>query len=94
MILKYRDVTVRDEGGISVLENINLTIPQGARVGVKADNEAAAQAFADLLTREVIPVRGSVKIAGHRLNSLHQVTLANRIGYAHSNPQDPARHPW
>ena len=82
-----RDVTVRDEQGISVLENISLTIPQGARVAVKADNEVAAQAFADLLTREVIPIRGSVMIAGHQLNSLHQVNLANRIGYAHSNPQ-------
>ena len=82
-----RDVTVRDEQGISVLENISLTIPQGARLAVKADNEVAAQAFADLLTREVIPIRGSVMIAGHQLNSLHQVNLANRIGYAHSNPQ-------
>ena len=80
------DVTVRDEEGLSVLEDINLTIPQGARVAVKADNETAALAFADLLTREVIPYRGSITIAGHELNTLHQVTLANRIGYAHSNP--------
>ena len=85
--IEIRDVTIRDEEGISVLENINLTIPQGARVAVKADNESAAQAFADLLTREVIPYRGSVHIAGHELNALHQVTLANRIGYADSNPQ-------
>ncbi len=81
------DVTVRDDEGIAVLENINLTIPQGARIAVKADDEAAAQAFADLLTREVIPLRGSVRIAGHELSTLHQVILANRIGYADSNPQ-------
>lgn len=80
------DVTVRDEEGIAVLENINLTIPQGARIAVKADNETAAMAFADLLTREVIPHHGSVNIAGHDLNTIHQVTLANSIGYAHSNP--------
>lgn len=85
--IDIRDVTVRDEEGISVLENISLTIPQGTRIAVKADTEVAAHAFADLLTREVIPVRGAVTIAGHRLNSLHQVNLANRIGYAHSNPQ-------
>ena len=85
--IEIRDVTVRDAEGIAVLENINLKIPQGARVAVKASNEATSQAFSDLLTREVIPMRGSVRIAGHELNTLHQVTLANCIGYAHSNPQ-------
>ena len=84
--IEISGVTVRDEDGHVVLEDITLTIPQGSRVAVKADSEAAALAFADLLTREVIPQRGSVTVAGHNLNSLHQVTLANRIGYAHSNP--------
>lgn len=84
--IEISDVTVRDEEGQTVLEDLNLVIPQGARVAVKTDSETAALAFADLLTREVIPQRGSVKIAGHELNSIHQVNLANRIGYAHSNP--------
>lgn len=84
--IEIKDVTIRDEEGQTVLEDINLTIPQGARVAIKAENEIAALAFADLLTREVIPLRGSVKIAGHELNTIHQVTLANCIGYAHSNP--------
>lgn len=84
--IEINDVTVRDEEGQTVLEDINLVIPQGARVAVKTDSETAALAFADLLTREVIPYRGNVKIAGHELNSIHQVNLANRVGYAHSNP--------
>ena len=84
--IQINDVTVRDEDGQAVLEDINLTIPHGARVAVKTDNETAALAFADLLTREVIPQRGSVKIGAQELNSIHQVTLANCIGYAHSNP--------
>jgi len=84
--IEIKDVTVRDEEGHAVLEDISLTIPQGARIAVKTNNEIAALAFADLLTREVIPHRGSVEIAGHDLNALHQVTLANCIGYAHSNP--------
>ncbi|MFK7853643.1 MAG: ABC transporter transmembrane domain-containing protein [Granulosicoccus sp.] len=84
--IDIKDVTVRDEDGHTVLEDINLSIPQGARVAVKTDNETAALAFADLLTREVIPLRGSITIAGQPLNTIHQVTLANCIGYAHSNP--------
>lgn len=84
--IEIKDVTVRDEEGQTVLEDLNLVIPQGARVAVKTDSETAALAFADLLTREVIPQRGSVVIAGQALNTIHQVNLANRIGYAHSNP--------
>ena len=84
--IEMLDVTVRDEEGQTVLEDISLTIPKGARVAVKTDNETAALAFADLLTREVIPQRGSIKIAGFDLNTIHQVTLANCIGYAHSKP--------
>ena len=84
--IEIKDVTVRDEEGQSVLEDITLTIPQGSRVAVKTNNESVAMAFADLLTREVIPHHGSVKIAGHDLNTIHQETLSNSIGYAHSNP--------
>ncbi len=84
--IEINGVTVRDEDGRAVLEDISLTIPQGARVAVKTSNETTALAFADLLTREVIPQYGSVKIAGHELNTIHQVTLANSIGYAHSDP--------
>lgn len=84
--IEINDVTVRDEEGKTVLEDISITIPKGARVAIKTDDETAALAFADLLTREVIPLRGSVTMAGQELNTIHQSTLANSIGYAHSNP--------
>ncbi|OED35221.1 ABC transporter ATP-binding protein [Chromatiales bacterium (ex Bugula neritina AB1)] len=84
--IKISDVTVLGEEGQTVLEDLNLTIPHGARVAVKTNNETEALAFADLLTREVIPKRGSIKIAGRDLNTIHQVTLTNSVGYAHSNP--------
>ena len=84
--IEISNVTVRDELGQTVLEDISLSIPQGARVAVETKTEAAALAFADLLTREVIPQYGSIKIAGHNINTLHQETLANCIGYAHSDP--------
>ncbi len=84
--IEIQNVTVRDEDGQPVLEDINLSIPQGARVAIQTNNETSALAFADLLTREVIPLRGTVQIAGHNLNDLHQAVIANRIGYAHSKP--------
>lgn len=85
--IEIQDVTVRNEDGDMVLEDISLSIPKGARVAIKTSNEAAALAFADILTREVIPSRGHVRIAGHDLNELHQSALANRIGYANATPQ-------
>ena len=84
--IEISNVTVHDERGQTLLEDINLTIPQGARVAVKTKYETTALAFADLLTREVIPKYGSIRIAGHDINTLHQETLATCIGYAHSDP--------
>lgn len=84
--IELKNITVRDELGHAVLEDISLTIPKGARVAIKTNSEAAALAFADILTREVIPQRGTVQIAGHQMNDLHQTVLANRIGYASSKP--------
>ena len=81
-----KNVTVRDDNDHVVLEDLNLTISAGARVAVKANNEAASQAFADLLTREVIPHRGTITIADHNLNELHQGVVGSRIGYAQSAP--------
>ncbi len=84
--IEIRNVTVVDEDGNSVLEDISLTIPGGARVAIKTNNQTSALAFADLLTREVMPHRGSVTVSGMPLSELHQDVLGNRIGYAHSNP--------
>ncbi|WGI21263.1 ABC transporter transmembrane domain-containing protein [Amylibacter sp. IMCC11727] len=81
-----KNVTVRDESDHVILDDLNLTIPAGARVAVKSSSESASQAFADLLTREVIPYRGAVTIAGQPLNDLHQGVVGSRIGYAHSSP--------
>ncbi len=84
--IEIRDVTIRDQDGNTILEDINLDIPAGARVAIQSSSPIERTAFADLLTREVIPARGSVTIGEHPLNSLHQRVLAARIGYAHSRP--------
>lgn len=81
-----KDVTVRDQDGNTVLEDINLEIPPGARVAIQCKNPLERRAFADLLTREVFPARGSVSIGDTPLNSLHQAVIAARIGFAHSRP--------
>ena len=84
--IEFKGVTVVDEDGNPVLDNINLKIKGGSRVSIKTTNETAALAFADILTREVLPRHGTISVGGTPLNDLHQAVIANRIGYAHSKP--------
>ena len=84
--IEIRDVTVRDQDGNTVLEDIDLEIPAGARVAIQCSKDVERAAFAQLLIRELLPVRGRVLLSHHRLDKLHQSVIAARIGYAHSRP--------
>lgn len=84
--IDLRNITVRDDDGKTILEDIDLTIPKGARVAIQSSSAAERSALAQLLTRELLPVQGSVTIAGHDLQNLHQTVIAARIGYAYSRP--------
>jgi putative ABC transport system ATP-binding protein len=80
------NVTVRDHDGNTLLEDFSLTIPHGARVAVKSIRPSERAALGQLLTREVLPARGTVTLAGLPLNEMHQSVIAARVGYAHSKP--------
>ncbi len=84
--IELRDVTVRDQDGNTVLENISLEIPPRARVAIQSDKAIERTALAELLVRETLPSRGEVILSGHPLNELHQAVIAARIGYANSRP--------
>ncbi|MEP1961537.1 ABC transporter transmembrane domain-containing protein [Tateyamaria sp.] len=81
-----KDVTVRNSDNNPVLEDIDLTIPSGARVAIQVRSQVERTALAELLTREVLPTRGNIEMAGFDLSELHQAVIAARIGYAHSRP--------
>ena len=84
--IEFHNVTVHDAEGNAVLEDINLTIPKNARVAIKGKLPSERAAFAQLLTRELVPSRGYITVSGHRLEELHQSVIAARIGYANSRP--------
>lgn len=79
-------VSVSDADGNAVLEDISFEIQPGTLVGISAPSEVDRLALADVLTREMVPVTGSVKIGDQNLASLHQSTIAARIGHASSRP--------
>ncbi|MEM9551262.1 MAG: ABC transporter transmembrane domain-containing protein [Pseudomonadota bacterium] len=84
--LVFKDVTVRDADGNAVLDTLNFTLPKGGVVGVAAPSEEDRRAFAELVTREVLPSNGTVTAAGHDMSRLHQSVVAARIGHASSRP--------
>ncbi len=81
-----QDVTVRDANGVTVLEDLNVTFPQGGTIAIVGEGEEDRGAMAELLTREISPSQGAVHIAGHDLATLHQSVIAARIGHANSRP--------
>ncbi len=84
--IKLQNVSVRNGDGNLLLEDLTLTIPPGSHVAMQIANPSERVAFCDVLTREVLPSRGRIEIAGHDLSQLHQAVIAARIGYAHSTP--------
>ncbi|MFK7750905.1 MAG: ABC transporter transmembrane domain-containing protein, partial [Sedimentitalea sp.] len=81
-----KDISVQDRDGHPVLEDISLVVPAGSRVAIKSSRASERTALAQVLTRELMPTRGHVEMAGLRLDQLHQAVIAARIGYAHSRP--------
>ncbi|WP_413885999.1 ABC transporter transmembrane domain-containing protein [Tateyamaria sp.] len=79
-------VTVRDGDGNPVIEDISVTLPAGSVVGISADNDEDRRALAEVLTRETLPTSGSVTLSGHDIKTLHQASIAKRIGHANSRP--------
>ncbi|MEL7098701.1 MAG: ABC transporter transmembrane domain-containing protein [Pseudomonadota bacterium] len=84
--LELDGVTVRNADGNAVLEDLDLKVPAGGIIGIAAPSEEDRHALAALLTREVLPSEGRLTLAGHALSSLHQGTIAARVGHATSRP--------
>ncbi len=79
-------VTVRDADGNSVLETIDTVLPGGGLIGITAPNDEDRRALSEVITRELLPSSGTVRIGGHDVSDLHQITIATRIGHANSRP--------
>jgi ATP-binding cassette subfamily B protein len=69
-----------------VLEDINLTIPEGSTVGITGPTGSGKTLLASLLVRLVDPTRGAVKIGGHDIRTYPLETLRRAISIA---PQEP-----
>ncbi len=82
----FENVTIFGEDGAPRLRDVSLSVPAGASVAVAIEGEDTRRTLANLLTREVLPTSGTVRIAGHDLATLPQTTISRRIGYAGGKP--------
>ncbi|WP_298849713.1 ABC transporter transmembrane domain-containing protein [uncultured Ruegeria sp.] len=79
-------VSVRDMDGNQVLDDLDLIFPAGKTIGIAAPSEEDRRAIGEVLTREILPSAGRVRIGDVNLSELHQSIVAARIGYASSRP--------
>lgn len=84
--IEIRDVTVVDSSNNPVLDKISVTVARGSAVAIAAPDEENRNAFADLLTREVLPATGKVLVGDQDLAGLPQSVVAARIGVADARP--------
>ncbi|MEM8728639.1 MAG: ABC transporter transmembrane domain-containing protein [Pseudomonadota bacterium] len=84
--ITFDAVTVEDQDGNTLLEDLSLTIPAGSRLAVEGGSATERGALAGLLTRDILPTAGRVAIGGHDVSGLHQAVIAARVGHAHSHP--------
>ncbi len=84
--IRLEGVSVRDSDGNSILENISASFQDAGLIGIEAPRDEDRRAFAEVLTRELLPATGKVSIGDVDLQSLHQITLATRIGHAAARP--------
>ena len=84
--LRFVDVSVTDEDGHAVLDQITFDVPKGALVAIEAPSDVDRQALSDVFTREVIPHGGQVLVGDQDIRTFHQATIAARIGHANSTP--------
>ena len=63
-------------GGLQVLQNVTLTIPERAIVGLIGPNGAGKTPVFNLITGLLVPAKGTIELFGRRLNGMrpHQVT--------------------
>ncbi|MEM7507855.1 MAG: ABC transporter transmembrane domain-containing protein [Pseudomonadota bacterium] len=84
--IAFKDLTVRDADGSAILEGIDLDIPSGATVAIESTSARERHTFLQLLTREIVPSSGEIRIDGQSLSEIHPDGVALRLGTVSARP--------
>ncbi len=77
--VRFRDVTFAYET-TPVLNEVNLEIPRGMKIGIAGDNGSGKSTLLNLLMRFYDPLSGAVEIDGHNLRDVRVDDLRRLIG--------------
>lgn len=78
--IRFEDVTFSyEEGGVLILDHINLTIPKGKVTALVGESGSGKSTLADLLLRFYEPQAGRVSIDGQDLRSFQLNSLRRRM---------------
>lgn len=87
-------VTLDDETGRTVIQNLNLAIAPGDRIAIVTGGQDAARAAASALTLALVrllpPASGSITLEGRTLDDHPESLTGRRIGFADSGSYFPA----
>ncbi len=84
--IRLDHVTIRDSDGNAQLDDLDVTFPGGAVIGIAAPSAEDRRALSELLVREVVPSSGRVWLTDRPMQELHQSVVAARIGRVSSRP--------
>lgn len=72
----------RSYGGITVVRNVDLRVPRGARVALLGANGAGKTTLIGLLSALLTPSSGSARVAGHAVGSLAMRRATGLLGHS------------
>ncbi|MFV0561537.1 ATP-binding cassette domain-containing protein [Malaciobacter mytili] len=85
--IEFKDVTFYYKNSkYPSLDECNINIKAGDRVGIIGQTGAGKSTFLRMLTGLEIPTKGSIYLDGHEISTLHPVELRHNIGVM---PQEP-----
>ena len=79
--LTVQGVTLQDEDGVALLENVTLHLPLDRHLAVIGDDASGKAELAMLLARLLVPTRGRVALGGVDLAEAPLAVTGRRIGY-------------
>ncbi len=80
--LVVRELTLIDDSGARLLDNISADIRPGETVAIVGSSGGGGEAFAETLARVFWPSAGAITIDGHNLLELPESVTGRRISYA------------
>jgi ATP-binding cassette subfamily B protein len=83
--IKFKNVTLVEQGE-KLINNLNLTIPQGASIGITGPSGGGKHKLVELLAKLAVPTEGTVTIGGVDLRELNSASYYDRISIAFEKP--------